>query len=199
MLQNLFGITPPYLAHFYGKLISCHFSCSRVHLKVLTWNIDGLDEKCTVGRAQAVCHFIRAKKPHVVFLQEVIDSTWAEIVKSLSSIYDCYSGNTKANYYVAILVLKTAVKVMGSLECLEFSTSSMGRNLLQLAIQFAGADIHLMTSHLESTADCGGERKRQLKIAFDIMEKKCNEDSDVSCIFGGDLNLRDREVREVSL
>ena len=125
--------------------------------------------------------------------------TWAEIVKQLSSKYDCYAPESEIGYYVAILVHKTAVNVTGNMECLEFSSSNMGRHLLQLPISFAGADIHLMTSHLESTKEpeCSQERKKQLKIAFDIMEKMTS--SDKSCIFGGDLNLRDNEVASVGM
>ena len=47
----------------------------------------------------------------------------------------------------------------------------------------------LMTSHLESTANHTAERKRQLQTAFAEMKKQ-----DVTAIFGGDLNLRDKEV-----
>ena len=47
----------------------------------------------------------------------------------------------------------------------------------------------LITSHLESTASHTAERKRQLKVAFDTMKKQGN-----TIIFGGDLNLRDKEV-----
>ena len=47
----------------------------------------------------------------------------------------------------------------------------------------------LMTSHLESTASHAAERKRQLKTAFDVMKKHKN-----TVIFGGDLNMRDKEV-----
>ena len=48
-----------------------------------------------------------------------------------------------------------------------------------------------MTSHLESTASHFTERQRQLKLAFELMNK-CPQDQTV--IFGGDLNLRDKEV-----
>jgi len=47
----------------------------------------------------------------------------------------------------------------------------------------------LMTSHLESTASHVAERKRQLKTAFDVVKRQNN-----TVIFGGDLNLRDKEV-----
>lgn len=177
-------------------------SCS-VRFRLLSWNIDGLDERNTVDRARAVCSFIKAKVPHAVYLQEVIDQTWAEIVKELSSMYDCYSSGSDftMGYYVAILVHKTAVKTTGSVECLDFRSSGMGRQLFQLPVRFAGADVLLMTSHLESTREtpCSTARKRQLRIAFNIMKQTCARNACTSCLFGGDLNLRDKEVKEVGV
>lgn len=49
----------------------------------------------------------------------------------------------------------------------------------------------LLNSHLESTKDHATERKSQLKIALQQMEKAPDS---VNVIFGGDLNLRDKEV-----
>jgi len=46
-----------------------------------------------------------------------------------------------------------------------------------------------MTTHLESTASHVAERKRQLMKAFDVIKKQDN-----TVVFGGDLNLRDKEV-----
>lgn len=134
-----------------------------------------------------------------MYLQEVIDLTWAVIVSELSTTYDCYSSSSPLGYYVAILVHKTAVTATGSTECLDFSTSHMGRQLLQLPVRFAGTDILLMTSHLESTKECGQERKRQLGIVFDLMKETCAKNPNTSCVFGGDLNLRDNEVRSVGV
>lgn len=48
-----------------------------------------------------------------------------------------------------------------------------------------------MTSHLESTKDFGDERKRQLKQCFEAVKA---ESASQNVIFGGDLNLRDKEV-----
>ncbi len=158
-----------------------------------------MDGRNTVERTRAVCCFIKAKLPHVVFLQEVVSSTWDEIIKSVNSLYDCYSPVNSAPYFVAILTQKEAINTTGGLEVRDFSSSGMGRQLLQLPIRYAGADIHLMTSHLESTAQCKAERKSQLKIAFDIANRLCSENPERNCIFGGDLNLRDDEVRSVGL
>lgn len=173
-----------------------------MRFRLLSWNIDGLDHRNTVDRTLAVCSFIKSQLPHAVFLQEVIDNTWGVIVKELSTVYDCYSPDSPgAPYYVAILVHKTAVKTTGSLECFDFPSSGMGRQLLQLSVRYAGADILLMTSHLESTKEqaCSQERKRQLVTVFRRITEAHAKDSLVSCLFGGDLNLRDFEVKSVSL
>ncbi len=52
-----------------------------------------------------------------------------------------------------------------------------------------------MTSHLETTADCADERMKQLKIAFGEM---LDAPETETVFFGGDLNLRDREVGHFS-
>lgn len=49
----------------------------------------------------------------------------------------------------------------------------------------------LLNSHLESTAQHSAERIKQLKICFKEMSEI---DRNVNVIFGGDLNMRDKEV-----
>lgn len=51
--------------------------------------------------------------------------------------------------------------------------------------------LKLLNSHLESTGDFAEERMEQLRISFHEMTKT---DEKVNVIFGGDLNLRDKEV-----
>ena len=166
-------------------------------LKVLSWNIDGLDERDTIERTLAVCELIHSRTPHVVYLQEVVPTTWARIVSTLSTTYNCYSSpNPPAHYYPVLLVQEGTVEIAGSLKCFNFPHSTMGRHLLQLPVKFSGVEIQLMTSHLESTKDYASERKRQLKKAFEIMERL---QQSKTCIFGGDLNVRDAEVASVGL
>ena len=157
------------------------YYCSE-RFKLLCWNIWGLGRPYRVERARAVCEFIKAKLPHAVYLQEVINTIWEEIKKELGDSYECYPAKSTSHYYVAILVRKGATEVIGSLECTNFN-SRMGRQLLQLPIIFAGANIVLMTSHLESTDtdDCK-LRQEQLKSTFDRMKGICAEKKPVSCI-----------------
>lgn len=52
--------------------------------------------------------------------------------------------------------------------------------------------IDLMTSHHESLKHGAGERIRQLRLCF---RKMLEAPSDRIVLFGGDLNMRDEEVR----
>jgi len=54
-----------------------------------------------------------------------------------------------------------------------------------------GEKFFMMTSHLESTKNYAEARKKQLKQCFEYIK---NRDADRTVIFGGDLNLRDKEV-----
>ena len=75
-----------------------------------------------------------------------------------------------------------------SFECFSYILSIP--SLLQATIN--GIPLTLMTSHLESQKNHATERKRQLHVCLDAMMEA---DSNRSVIFGGDLNLRDNEVR----
>ena len=81
-----------------------------------------------------------------------------------------------------------------SLKSVPFETSIMGRHYLIQPIKFADAKIVVMTSHLESLAENGAERKKQFSEILDYMKRQ-NENFNI--IFGGDTNLRDTEVTAV--
>jgi len=50
---------------------------SNPNLTVLSWNVDGLDERNILERTRNVCHIINSRKPDAVFLQEVISQILA--------------------------------------------------------------------------------------------------------------------------
>ncbi|MPC14934.1 Tyrosyl-DNA phosphodiesterase 2 [Portunus trituberculatus] len=56
--------------------------------------------------------------------------------------------------------------------------------------------LHLLNSHLESTAEFARERVEQLKLAFTKMKGAA---PGVTTLFGGDLNMRDKEVVQAGL
>lgn len=168
-------------------------------LRLLSWNIDGLDENNKTERTEEVCRVILLKRPHVVFLQEVVDDTKPILTEKLGRVYSLHvHPSPPAHYYPAILVQKN-VDVLESekLDSIEFPQSTMGRHLLILNVKFQHISFSLFTSHLESMKNYGAERKRQLKVCFSEMLKRTQEGK--ICLFGGDLNVRDKEVAEVCI
>lgn len=101
-------------------------------------------------------------------------------------------------YFNAILLRKATIKPTRELQCKHFTTSRMGRHLLtQHALFHNNIKLTLMTSHLESTKDHAQERKNQLK---DILYTEISsQDANQFVIFGGDLNVRDKEVEAVCI
>lgn len=170
------------------------------HLSLLTWNIEGLNPRHLFERTEAICDYLLAHQPSVVYLQEVVHVNWPHLTRKLSEHYRCYCGVPRAHYFNAILLNKTSgIEPSNDSETVvSFPASTMGRYLIQLPAKFNGVQIHFMTSHLESMDDEANvsERKSQLKQCFTTMEQ-LRLKSTIS-IFGGDLNTRDSEVQEVA-
>ena len=172
-------------------VIACLYSSVNDILKLLSWNIEGLLDENLEERTEHVCDLILARKPHVVFLQEVVNQSWGpHIVARLHHTYHCHpTPNPSKTYYNAILILKEGAVITGGLSTHHFPGSQMGRHLLKLPVQILGVDLDVMTTHLETTPKKRDERIRQLSEVFGMMDR-----SNRMSIFGGDLNLRDAEV-----
>ncbi|CAI5779886.1 tyrosyl-DNA phosphodiesterase 2 [Podarcis lilfordi] len=155
---------------------------------LITWNIDGLDLKNLQDRARGVCSYLALYSPDVVFLQEVIPPVLSYLQKRAVS-YTIIPGNTDG-YFTAIMLKKSRVRVLKE-EITPFPTTSMMRNLLAVHATISGNDLCLMTSHLESTKGHSEERLNQLKR---VLAKMTEAPESTTVIFGGDTNLRDKEV-----
>ena len=142
---------------------------------------------------------ILLKQPDAVFLQEVISSSLALLQQKLKTKYSFFAPTCPPeHYFVVILVKKGSNFSPGVLDSTTYPGTNMGRQLLQLPLSFKGINLVLMTSHLESLKDYSTERKTQLRTAFEMMAKKAREGKSVA-IFGGDLNVREDEVRSVKV
>jgi tyrosyl-DNA phosphodiesterase 2 len=131
----------------------------------------------------------------------VIDESERIINENLSDEYKILTGNnldqsnsTTKNYYTAVLLnLKTCKYLSHNL--VPFANSIMGRNLLMVKFNYKrSVDVCAMTSHLESTKDYAVKRLEQLKLCFDKIKE---QEKKFLVFFGGDLNLRDKEVKFV--
>ncbi|XP_054707550.1 tyrosyl-DNA phosphodiesterase 2-like [Uloborus diversus] len=160
-------------------------------LKFITWNIDGLNEKNLKLRTKAVAKNIISQQADIVFLQEVVPESAEYFLKSMHD-YHCLFGN-EAGYFVGTLLKKSTVKY-DDFEIIDFPDSRMMRNCLRIKATFQNLPLILFNSHLESTPDGSEERKKQLKSMF---KQVLTVPEDKTVIFGGDLNLRDKELTEL--
>ena len=68
----------------------------------------------------------------------------------------------------------------------------MARNILKVHLNYADkVDICVLNTHLESTVEYAKQRIEQLRKCF---KEITDQEKNTLVIFGGDLNLRDKEV-----
>ena len=117
-------------------------------------------------------------------------------IHCLISRYSCKYWTTQDHAYFNIFLLKNlSIKTTDELYCTYFQSSKMGRHLLCQPVMYKNkTELILMTSHLESTAQSRGERKRQFR---QVLSKITEQPPQATVIFGGDTNLRDAEVSSV--
>ncbi|CAB4057271.1 TDP2 [Lepeophtheirus salmonis] len=140
----------------------------RGDFSLVTWNVDGLSRANLKVRVKAVCKIIEDTKVDIVFLQEVIPLTLNYFKEKRFRIY------------------------MDSFQIIPYNYSVMGRNLLFVEAHIGKAKLILMNTHLESTKDHATTRIEQLKKCISIINKSASKETTV--IFGGDLNIRDKEL-----
>ena len=165
---------------------------------LLCWNIFGLDSTHLRERTHAICKLVKQKKPDVVFFQEVVSSTWDQMLRELGNEYGMYRHPSVRCHYFHNLMLRNGsavVPVKDGATADMFPGTGQGRHLLKVPTTFNGIRIHFMTSHLESLPTDREERKTQLKQCFAIM-KELEKTSEMA-LFGGDLNLDDSELAEI--
>ena len=142
-----------------------------------------------------MCEKVREIKPDVLFFQEVIPLSWNTLTSYLME-YNHFCKNNALQYFHTISFHKDTLEMMSDKKVTDFPGTEMGRHLLTCQVKFHKTPIHLLSSHLESTSQVGPERKRQLREVFAQMRDL--EKGNI-CIFGGDLNLRDKEVKAVGI
>ena len=157
--------------------------------RILTWNIDGLDNTGEAHglmlRTLAAAQVIARLRPFAILLQEVI-SPALELISApqvLGSVYEVVEpDNVKTSYWVAILIDKKKLRRVGNPITVAFPSSVMDRHLLIVFVEFAmsrgdreqcdhevalqGRVMALATAHLESTQRYSFERSRQLQHCF---------------------------------
>ena len=165
-------------------------------LKLLTWNIDGLDSKNVNKRTEAVCRKIKELQLDVLFLQEIIPNTLNILTRCLTEYQHFYKSNL-LRYFHIISIRKSSLEVVGDYKIMDFPGTKMGRHLLTCQVQFGEISIYFLSSHIESMLNSAAERKCQLREVFAQMSTM-KKGGDI-CIFGGDLNVNDEEIQSVGV
>jgi len=163
----------------------------------VTWNLDGLDEKNLNARTQSVIKTLTERDVDIIFLQEVVLQTYDAIQSAMGAKYlmtECKAEELDPREYFTVVLLKRSTVYRDSVQVVKFEGSAMMRDLTLVQAKINDKQLLLINSHLESTADFAEERMRQLRQAFDQMK---GSKASQTVLFGGDLNMRDKEVEKV--
>ena len=173
---------------------------SSSRIRVLSWNIDGLDndsdEEDMLGRTLWIIEEILKYQPNVVFLQELIDFNFAILSQRFQGSYNIFKQQMHAQpYFVAIMVHKGTMEITAS-DSIHFPNSKMGRGGVYVAARQKGTDceIGFITSHLESLRESSQERQRQIQTCSEYASSVIKDNNLTCVILGGDFNMRDNEV-----
>ncbi|XP_048882837.1 uncharacterized protein LOC125749531 isoform X3 [Brienomyrus brachyistius] len=177
----------PKVEYFLGQPFQYELE-DKNRLSVLTWNLDGLDSEDLLKRAGGLFSNIKKYRPDVLLLQELVPE-YLHCLKKHFVNYTFLQGSDEG-YFIGIMLRKSRVQLLHS-NIVKFRTTSMDRNLLMAYVSFFGRELCVMTSHLESCKGSYQERQVQLKKVWTRMREV---PKNISVIFGGDTNLRDKEV-----
>lgn len=188
-------------------------------LKVLTWNIDGLQsDEGDRMRTASIIQLIRSSGADVVCLQEVVDSTRAQMATALASTHSLVDPpGAQMPYYTALLIRKGTVSPVSSFPARRIAftgdaRSRMGRDVLVGEFSKTGfrkdgigvvesEPFRILCSHLESGAekdDPISAQKRQLQYIqllnmMGVQETGGTVPISIAC---GDFNLRVAEAAQ---
>jgi endonuclease/exonuclease/phosphatase family metal-dependent hydrolase len=164
-----------------------------MELDLLTWNVDGLDERHLDVRSEAACLevLLQPTHPHVVCLQEVVARSFhAHFVPHFRHAgFRPFPARPpdNANYFDVVFVREPLVVEDTRRE--PFPSSRLGRALTTLRIAGSEGTFVVMTGHLESLREGSEERKIQLA---EVARRLRNPDT--LALFAGDTNLREAET-----
>lgn len=170
------------------------------HVKLLSYNIDGLNEFETLYRTNVILSNILNEDPDVVHLQEVILPTYGMIKSTLEEKgFVCSSAQENCCHYFTTTLVKGSRFTNINFEVEEFrgkATSRQGRTLLQTHATFLDSLPCLFVNcHLESTGTAfkspeSFTRVEQLRQGLSLVASHVKGPA----LLSGDLNIRDQEA-----
>ncbi len=161
------------------------------NLRLITWNLDGLDTRHIDARSEAACQIILARAPDMVFLQEVTARSFhAHIRPWMQGVGYRASPPTLTRHssYGCILFTRRPLQVTAHSREL-FARTQMGRSLIRVTARLENHELLMMTAHLESLREGAPERLHQRDVVLAALAAHRGP-----AVFAGDTNLRDAEV-----
>lgn len=160
-------------------------------LRLISWNLDGLDGRHVDLRTEVACRVILERAPEVVFLQEVVQRTFfAHLRPWMVGVgYQASPPQlSRHSSYGCVMFTRPPLKVRSARRSL-FSATQMGRSLLETTVHWEGHELLLLTAHLESLRQGRTERIQQLDVVCAALGAHAGP-----AVFAGDTNLRNSEV-----
>lgn len=171
-------------------------------MKLVTWNLNGLDDKNLDERTEAAMFQIllgapieqamidgfKLNTPDIVLLQEVVPRTFhAHITPHLKAAgFTIFPKEPSERSYFEVIAVK---KPIIESSYTKFSFTEQGRGLSKISID----SLTIMTAHLESEKP--GKSMRIDQASWILQEMNLHEGS---CIFAGDTNLRESEWKSLN-
>jgi exonuclease III len=168
----------------------------RWNLKLLSYNIDGLNDFQVQFRTSLILGMIVSENPDVIHLQEVIPETYQYLSNALAQNGYQSSPPEQFPYFTATFVKTTSFNTItfDTVDFVDKARSRQGRNIRQLKAAINGLELMFLNCHLESTGKAfkspeSSARIHQLEQALDLLVKHPS-----GGMLSGDLNIRNPEA-----
>ena len=165
-------------------------------MKLVSWNLNGLEDKYLDERTEAamfqillgapieqvVAEGFKPNSPDIILLQEVVERSYhAHIVPHLKAAgFSVFPPEIPERSYFEVVAVR-GDNINASYESFEYSEQGRGLTTLKLD------NLNIMTAHLESMNPGKHMRVEQAKFILEAMQNAG------PCIFAGDTNLRKEE------
>jgi endonuclease/exonuclease/phosphatase family metal-dependent hydrolase len=175
-------------------------------MRLVSWNINGLDDRRLDERSEAAMFTLMlggvptgelaldlGPPPDVIALQEVVPrALHAHIRPHLGAAgYQLLGSDQPARAYFELIAVRRPWMVRSGF-MVPLEQSGMGRHLVGVVLDGPIDDVLVLTGHLESLAPAAPVRVVQLEQIVRLMAAH-----DGPSVFAGDTNLRDRELAGV--
>uniref|UniRef100_A0AC35U097 Endo/exonuclease/phosphatase domain-containing protein n=1 Tax=Rhabditophanes sp. KR3021 TaxID=114890 RepID=A0AC35U097_9BILA len=159
----------------------------------VSWNINGIATEQIRYRMYAAILQIQPINPDVIFFQEVIAQQARHIKNHYESSYNIYYQDEHLLEYSTVILVSKKHRVLEAL-VKPFPRSIMDSALQIVLMEVGHIKLALINTNLESFKEHTKERVKQLVEAFNVSHNF--EKSGYHVIFGGDLNIRNKEAMQ---